>query len=104
MDIVRDLSDPISWDNIMTTNTTTNAIRYSDAYTTTIPTYWGVPLNAEPSFTFTTQDDAFDTVWARAVAASELNYTEREEELPVGDDDKIDEFLNGFIQKGDNNE
>lgn len=100
----RDLFDTISWDNIITTNTTTNTIRYSDTYTTTIPTYWGVPLNAEPSFTFTTADNTFDTLWKSFVMAGEPGFTEREEELQPGNDDEIDEFLNSFVQKGDDNE
>lgn len=96
----RDLFDTISWDNIITTNTTTNTIRYSDTYATAIPTYtWGSTLTG-PSVTL---DNTFDTVWRR-VMADEPGFPEPKEELHSGDDDKIDEFLNSFIQKGDDNE
>lgn len=99
----RDLFDTISWDNIVTTNTIANAIRYPDTYTATIPTYWGVPLNAESSFTFTATDSTFDTTWQSFVMSKESS-EDKEEPLQAGDDDKIDEFLSSFILKGDDNE
>lgn len=102
---VRDLFDTISWDNIVATNTTANAIRFSDLSTTTTPVGTWRWNNVEPSFTYTVQDDTFDPAWRSFIMSKEwAEENKKEEPLQAGDDDKIDEFLDSFVLRGDDNE